>query len=72
MNCAMSHRRRLQIKQNKLLKMMLNLNPWYPTDELHDIANMETLDEFVNRIGGKFLLSCQLSVNPLIEGILAT
>lgn len=70
MTCAATHRRRLQLKQNKLLKMILNRAPWYRTEDLHVEANMETVDQFINRIWEKFRASCQLSINPLIEGIL--
>ena len=70
MTCAAMHRRRLQLKQNKLLKMILNRAPWYRTEDLHVEANMETVDQFINRIWEKFRASCQLSINPLIEGIL--
>lgn len=71
MDCAVTHRKRIQIKQNKLLKMMLNLDPWHPTDDLHTMTNMETINDFISRIFGKFHRSCQLSTNPLIEDLFA-
>lgn len=67
--CAMSHLRRLQVKQNKLLKMIFNLDPWFPTDELHDIAETETLLEFFNKLTNKFKLSCEISTNPLVVSL---
>lgn len=67
--CALSHLRRLQIKQNKLLKMMLDLSPWYPTEELHEIAEIDTIFSFVEKSSAKFRLSCEMSNNPLIVAI---
>lgn len=68
--CAKSHRKRLQVKQNKLLKMIHNLDPYYPTEELHRVSKVETIDEFVSRATRSFWNSCELSTNPLIEDLL--
>lgn len=65
-NCAKSHRKRLQVKQNKLLKMVLNLNPWYPTDDLHKLAGVDTIDASIERATRSFRTSCEMSANPLI------
>ena len=44
------HFKKLQIQQNKILKMMLNL-PWrYSTDQLHLDAEIETVKEFCSRM----------------------
>lgn len=69
-DCAKSHRRRVQVKQNKLLKMIHNLNPWYPTEQLHHVTKVETVEECIRRSTSKFSNSCQLSLNPLIEDLL--
>lgn len=33
-----------QCSQNKLLKMVDNRNPWCPTDNLHKLADVDTID----------------------------
>ncbi|KXJ83036.1 hypothetical protein RP20_CCG009648 [Aedes albopictus] len=68
-NCAKSHRKRLQVKQNKLLKMVYNLNPWYPTDDLHKLAGVDTIDASIERATRSFRTSCAMSANPLIEAL---
>ncbi|KXJ73293.1 hypothetical protein RP20_CCG016166 [Aedes albopictus] len=65
-NCAKSHRKRLQVKQNKLLKMVHNLNPRYPTDDLHKLAGVDTVDASIERAKRSFRTSCEMSANPLI------
>lgn len=68
--CAKSHRKRLQVKQNKLLKMTHNLDPWYPTDDLHKLAGIDTIDASIDRATRTFRTSCEMSANPLIEALL--
>ncbi|KXJ68980.1 hypothetical protein RP20_CCG000718 [Aedes albopictus] len=68
-SCALSHLRRLQVKQNKLLKMIFDLHPWFPTNELHEIAEIETILEFVQKATNRFITSCEMSTNPLIMNI---
>lgn len=70
-DCAKSHRKRMQVKQNKLLKMIHNLDPWYSTEQLHRVTKMDTIEEFISRATRSFSNSCQLSANPLIEELLA-
>lgn len=65
--CAKSHRARLQVKQNKLLKMIYGLDPFFPTSELHRLSNTELIDDFIERSTRTFVTSCQMSANPLIE-----
>lgn len=69
-NCAKSHRKRLQVKQNKLLKMVHNLDPWYPTDDLHKLAGVDTIDASIEKATRTFRTSCGMSTNPLIEALL--
>ncbi|XP_038122318.1 uncharacterized protein LOC119770831 [Culex quinquefasciatus] len=61
--------KKLQRMQNKLLKMIYNLDPWYPTDDLHQLAELDTIDEFIDRMFLMFRTSCQMSDNPLISAI---
>lgn len=51
---AETHYKRLQVLQNKTLKMMLNL-PWrYATTTLHEDAEMETVHQFFQRLSTNF------------------
>lgn len=67
--CAKTHLKRLQVKQNQVLKMILGLPPYFSTDELHDIAEIERLQCFINRTASTFRTSCLVSSNPLIEAL---
>lgn len=53
-NMAACHFKKLQIQQNRILKMMLNL-PWrYPTNELHRVAEIETVHEYCTKLKVNF------------------
>lgn len=66
-DCAQSHRNKIQVKQNRLLKMMLDLSPFHPTEEVHRLAGVEKIDNWFRRLIPKFLQSCASSVNPLLQ-----
>ncbi|KXJ75371.1 hypothetical protein RP20_CCG011846 [Aedes albopictus] len=66
-DCAQCHRNKIQVKQNRLLKMMLDLSPFHPTDDVHRIAGVERIDDWFQRLVPKFLQSCSSSVNPLLQ-----
>lgn len=68
-NCARTHRKKLQTKQNRLLKMMLNLDPFHPTEDLHRLAGVQQIDEWIQRLLPKFWTSCNTSLNPLLQNI---
>lgn len=68
-NCARTHRRKLQTKQNRLLKMILDLDPYYHTEALHRLAGINTIDDWINGLLPKFWNSCNLSANPLLQTI---
>ncbi|KXJ78575.1 hypothetical protein RP20_CCG004133 [Aedes albopictus] len=70
-DCAATHRKKLQTKQNRLLKMMLNLDPFHPTEDLHRLAKVELIDEWIQRVLPKFWLGCATSANPLLEQLTA-
>lgn len=64
---ASCHIKKLQVSQNKLLKMMLNL-PWrHSTIDLHQRANVEWISERIQKLANKFDYSCDISENPLIN-----
>lgn len=68
-NCASCHRKKVQRKQNRTLKMMLNLGIQHPTDEVHRLAGVEPIDEWFQRLMPKFRISCQASINPLLQNL---
>lgn len=70
--CAISHVKKLQICQNKVLKMMLNLPRRYPTDLLHELSNTYKVADRISTITNKFRTSCEMSDNSLISSILDT
>ncbi|KXJ82688.1 hypothetical protein RP20_CCG011155 [Aedes albopictus] len=57
--CAKSHRARLQVKQNKLLKMIYGLDPFFPTSELHRLSNTELIDDFIEISPSSHRARCQ-------------
>jgi len=68
-NCAETHRNKLQIAQNKLLKTINNLPWFFSTVKLHELSNIEKLNNYINKINEKFVLTLQYSSNPLIREI---
>lgn len=51
---AKTHINKLQVCQNKLLKMGLDV-PWYTrTSEIHQTSNTETIPEFINKLTNSF------------------
>jgi hypothetical protein len=70
--CAESHNRRLQVMQNKILKMILRKPWWYGTDELHDEAEMVTVVDHTGLTDQKFVGALRFSQNPLIQTLANT
>lgn len=66
-SCANTHIQRLQIAQNRCLKMCLSLPFNFDTNLLHDTAKIEPIREFCQRMKISFEQRCQLSENPLIN-----
>lgn len=54
---AKTHLRKLQIKQNKTLRMLLNASYETSTTELHTIAEIETIADHLTKITERFNLS---------------
>lgn len=68
-SCAESHLKRLQIAQNKLLKMVLKL-PWhFSTSRLHIISDTKTVSQGIEQITTRFISNCNISENPLISNL---
>lgn len=69
---AQCHIKKLQIAQNKLLKLIYNL-PWhYSTQRLHSLANVELLNNKINRLTLNFYSRCLNSEMPHINEIISS
>lgn len=56
---ADTHIKKLQVQQNKILKMIYNM-PWHtPTIELHEANNIEFVRTFAERLRQRFLFNLQ-------------
>lgn len=65
-HCAKCHKSKLQISQNKALKLVLD-KPWYfSTQRLHQIANINRISQFAEKRTRAFLRRCKSVKNPLI------
>ena len=53
-SCCTTRKKTLQRIQNKLLKMILKRPPWFSTNELHRLTNVETLENMSSQIINKF------------------
>lgn len=68
-HAAWCHRKKLQIIQNKTLKIINNL-PWrFPTVLLHNVSNHQLLDVHVNSLSTKFLNGCAQSAFQFIRNL---
>lgn len=56
---AKQHKKKLQIIQNKILRMILDAPMYTRTDDLHEEAGVETVENFVDRLNIKFVNSLQ-------------
>ena len=53
-SCCATRNKLLQRIQNKILKMILKQPPWFSTNELHRLTNVETLEDMTNKIINNF------------------
>lgn len=60
---AQSNRNKLQICQNKFLRLALTKNKYVKIDDLHG-PKMEMIDEFFHRLQKRFYEKCEASDNP--------
>lgn len=66
---AKSHIKKLQVCQNKVLKMMLGL-PWdFSTRRLHIEANAIMVNEQIKKFTERFKIRCSISDNTLISNL---
>lgn len=63
---AQSNLKKLQICQNKYLRIIMNRPRYTRIAELHELLRIETIPEFLNRLTTKFEEKCEFSENPLI------
>lgn len=66
-DCAATHLNRLQIYQNRILKMCLNRPFRHSTAAVHEEADVEPVLEFIARISDNFIQRSMQSSNPLIS-----
>ncbi|GBO28346.1 putative RNA-directed DNA polymerase from transposon BS [Araneus ventricosus] len=65
---AKTQRRKFQILQNKILRIMTNA-PWLArNDVIHRDLKIETIEEHVRNISRKFFTQLQDHKNPLVNG----
>ncbi|GBN60350.1 hypothetical protein AVEN_226503-1 [Araneus ventricosus] len=64
---AKTHRRKIQILQNKNLRIMTNA-PWFVrNDVIHKDLKIETIEDHVKNLSRKFFSQLQDHKNPLIN-----
>lgn len=68
-SCAQSRRMKLQVKQNKILKMMLDLPFNFSSDELQEVSHTEHLGSWTTKLLQKFWTGCTISENDLIVNL---
>lgn len=68
-NCAKTHLKKLQVFQNKILRMALNINwdSFMSNKQIHERARIPTLDEFMCKLTSNFYKRCDDHENPLIS-----
>jgi hypothetical protein len=66
-NSAKTHIQKLQIQQNKCLRMVLSAHYRTRIKTLHLEANIPLMTDFIAKLTDKFYTSCALSKNPLIQ-----
>ena len=68
-DCAKTHRKKIQIIQNKQLKIILNRHWRHSTAALHEEAGVPLIEDFGRKITDRFFHKCRFSENPLIVGL---
>ena len=68
-NCAATHKKSLQVTQNKLLKIIHDRPFHYNTKKLHEETKIKPINKTIDDLSTKFKESCHSSENPLIIGL---
>jgi hypothetical protein len=66
-NCPKTHFRKLQVFQNKCLRMILSAQYDTRISDLHQETNVPTIREFVDKITENFYRKCSIHENNLIN-----
>lgn len=66
-NCAATHRSKLQLFQNKCLKIIYDLPRYFSTSSLHNIDNIEYLQDYLDRIQVRFDSNLEFIDNCFID-----
>lgn len=54
----------LQKYQNKIIKMILNVPVRTPTVDIHNEADIELVDDHIQRLSSSFLEKCGTNIKP--------
>jgi hypothetical protein len=68
-HASKTHIQKIQILQNKILKLINYLPRLYPTRSLHDDTGYLLVPDLLNQYHNRFLNSCRLSEFTLIEAL---
>lgn len=68
-NCANYHIQKVQTIQNKCLKTIFGLPPYYNTNDLHRLASVPTIIQQISKINLNFRNKMLNSVNPIIRSL---
>lgn len=67
MDCAATHLKRIQVFQNKVLKIILNKPMRTPTFEVHEQTNVEMVNDYLLKVNESFTRNCRNNINPDIN-----
>lgn len=68
-NAPKTHLKRLQVSQNKLLKLCLKTNLRAATAEVHQLTGIEMLEEHLDKTSSNFIRKCTYNNNPEISSL---
>lgn len=66
-SCAITHTKKLQVKQNKILQMMVDLPWFFHTSTLHELTGVKTISDKVQSTNISFRNSVTMLNNQLIN-----
>jgi Reverse transcriptase (RNA-dependent DNA polymerase) len=68
-NCAKAHVKKIQIQQNKILRMICNSPYFTRNDDLHANTKLPTIREFINKLTNNFYFRSQNHASDLINNL---
>ena len=68
-NCPNCHFKKLQIIQNKCLRMILSAPYYFRIDVMHEELKIPTIRQFVDKITDKFYTKCSFHQNSLVRSL---